>query len=174
LIDWSESVSAGDRKDVPISASIPSQDLVLRFKDRYMDKKHNTLSGYDASEGALYVLFAMVLAGHAKSPRVFAIDNVDAALNPRLARSLMAHLCDWIIERPKPLQILLTCHNPIALDGLPIGNDAVRLFVVQRSARGATVVRRIELTQELQEKARDGKSLSQLWVDGYLGGVPNV
>src|SRR5207245_7765130 len=119
----------------------------------------NILTGYDASEGALYVLFAAVLALHPKSPNIFAIDNVDQALNPRLARRLSELLCDWLLMKRQNRQALITSHNPSVLDGLPLTDDRVRLFTVDRDNRGRTMVRRVEITESLKEKARDGWTL---------------
>lgn len=50
-------------------------------------------TGYDASEGALYVLFMLCLAIHSQVPPVFAVDSFDHALNPRLAKKIMQVFC---------------------------------------------------------------------------------
>lgn len=175
LLGWVQSFGTGSPEDIPLSPSIPAQRRVVRFVDRYMPPRRNLLSAYDASEGALYLLFAAVLALHRRAPRCFAIDNVDATLNPRLARGLIQHLCRWTFARPEPRQLLLTCHNPLALDGLPIQDERVRLFAVDRSSRGRTVVQRVVYTDKLRALAEEkGWPLSRLWVLGDLGGVPNL
>ena len=139
-----------------------------------MRKDRNVLSGYDASEGALYALFLAVIAGHEESPSLCAVDNADHGLNPRLARSLMEHLCAWYLDAGQSRQILLTTHNPLVLDGLPLQDDRVRLFTVARTNSGRTAVRRVEVNSVLLKKAEQGWSLSRLWVMGHLGGVPDV
>lgn len=88
MIDWAKSVTAGEPKRSFLSPSVPTSRIVVEFQDRFMAKGRSTLSGYDASEGALYILFMFVLATHSQSPRVFAVDNFDQALNPRTAREL--------------------------------------------------------------------------------------
>jgi hypothetical protein len=70
---------------------------VVEFRDLFMAKGRDTLSGYDASEGALYILFMLVLAAHAQSPEVFAVDNFDQALNPRTARALTRWFVDGVL-----------------------------------------------------------------------------
>ena len=132
------------------------------------------MTGYDASEGALYVLFAAVLALHPRASGLFAIDNLDQSLNPRLSRRLAEALCGWLLESKDNRQALFTAHNPTVLDGLPLTNDRVRLFTVDRDNQGHTVVARVELTKELRAKAAEGWTLSRLWVNGFIGGVPNV
>ena len=122
----------------------------------------------------MYALFLAVIAGHEESPSLCAVDNADHGLNPRMARSLMEHLCAWYLDADEPRQILLTTHNPLVLDGLPLRDDRVRLFTVARTSSGRTSVRRVEVTDGLLEKAEQGWSLSRLWVMGHLGGVPNV
>ena len=139
-----------------------------------MRKDRNVLSGYDASEGALYALFLAIISGHDKSPRLCAVDNADHGLNPRLARSLVEHVCGWYLDASSPRQILLTTHNPLVLDGLPLQDDRVRLFTVSRTTSGRTSVRRVEIDDSLVKKAEQGWSLSRLWVMGHLGGVPDV
>lgn len=171
LIDWAIGMGDTGPGSVPISKNIPQPTRILRFRDRFMADGRNFLSGYDASEGALYVLFMAVLVHHHESPPVLAVDNFDHALNPRLAKSLTRKLCEWITTR-KDRQVLLTSHNPLVLDGLPLRNDEVRLFTVERSNRGKTVVRRVEVSAELIRKAEEGVPLSQQWVMGTFGGVP--
>jgi len=113
----------------------------------------------------------MVLAHHPESPPIFAVDNFDHALNPRLAKALTAKLCEWVKER-NDRQLLLTSHNPLVLDGLPLRDNDIRLFTVERSMRGKTIVSRVEISEQLLQKADEGIPLSQQWVMGTFGGVP--
>jgi hypothetical protein len=172
LIEWARSFDSAPSSSVPLSLSAATSTRVLRFTDRFMAKGRNVLTGYDASEGALYVLFAAVLALHPETPRCFAIDNIDQALNPRLSSGLMRDFCGWLLGSKGSRQTLVTVHNPTALDGLPLADDRVRLFSVDRDNHGRTVVRRVELDETLLSKAAEGWSLSRLWVTGVIGGVP--
>ena len=102
MIDWID-----DFEQIPTSAvstilasSVSRPRQVLRFRDRFMRKGKNTLTAYDASEGALYALFSAVLALLPKAPRCVAVDNLDQALNPRLTQKLVSSLCKWILTRP--------------------------------------------------------------------------
>ncbi|MBI2567005.1 MAG: AAA family ATPase [Candidatus Schekmanbacteria bacterium] len=172
LVDWVETFGAKAGASVPLSPTIPRQQRVLFFRDRFMAEGRNEVSAYDTSEGALYVLFAAVVAIHPESPKFLAVDNFDATLNPRLVRALMAAVGQWVLGSGR--QLLLTCHNPLVLDGLALQDDRVRLFAVDRSARGFTAVRPVIVDDALLAKAREGWPLSRLWVSGNLGGVPNV
>jgi predicted ATPase len=172
LIDWVDSFGARPASGVPLSPSIPRPAQVLYFRDRYMAEGRNILSGFDASEGALYVLFAAILATHPDSPKLLAIDNFDATLNPRLLRSLSSKMVEWVLDRDR--QLLMTCHNPLVLDGLPLQDERVRLFAVDRSYGGMTVIRRVVVDEALIAKAKQGWPLSRLWIMGHIGGVPNV
>jgi predicted ATPase len=174
LIDWASSYSAGDSITLPLSPSASTARLMVKFRDKYMREKHNILSGYDASEGALYILFLAVLAVHPESPEFFAIDNADHGLNPRLACELSKLFCKWIMDSPGNRQVLITSHNPAVLDGLPLGDDRVRLFTVDRDNKGHTVVKRIEVTDKLLSFAEKGWTMSRLWMNKLIGGVPNV
>ena len=126
-------------------------------------------TGYDASEGALYVLFMLCLAMHPQSPSVFAVDSFDHALNPRLAKKMIEVFCEQIIKNDK--HVFLTTHNPLVLDGLDLTNDEIRLFSVDRDINGHAQINRILVSQEL---INEGQSLSRLWINGRLGGVPNL
>ena len=174
LIDWAKSFDSTSASGLSLSPAASTSSIVIRFRDRFMRKDRNVLSGYDASEGALYALFLAVVAGHESSPGLCAVDNADHGLNPRLARSLMGRLCRWHIHMNVPRQILLTTHNPLVLDGLPLQDDRIRLFTVSRTNSGRTSVRRVVVNDDLLKKADEGWSLSRLWVMGHLGGVPDV
>jgi predicted ATPase len=174
LIDWAKDFSSESSVDVLLSPSAARSRLVIQFVDRYMNKGRNKLTGYDASEGALYVLFCAVLALHPRSPHCFAVDNVDQALNPRLARSLLAAICRWTKQLNGDRQWLMTAHNPAVLDDLPLDDDEVRLFAVDRNNKGYTEVRRIDVAKAIEKRPDKGWTLSRMWMEGYLGGVPNV
>ncbi len=139
-----------------------------------MNPKRNILTGYDASEGALYILFHAVLASHFRCPSIFAVDNADHALNPRMARELFKFICHWYLDFPYYRQIFLTTQNPLTLDGLLLQDDRVRLFAVNRTVKGRTAIRQIVITEKIRDMADNGWTLSRLWTMGHLGGVPNV
>ena len=139
-----------------------------------MTEARNTLSGADASEGALYILFAAIMTLDDRAPKLLSIDNADHGLNPRLARELVRQICATVLAASMPRQMLLTTHNPQVLDGLPLQDDNVRLFTVSRTNTGRTVVRRVVVNEKLLAMANEGWTLSRLWVMGHLGGVPNV
>lgn len=171
LIEWADDVAAVSAQQATLSPAVNAGTMVLRFRDRFMLETRNTLSGYDASEGALYVLFLLALASHSEVGPILAIDNFDQALHPRLACAL-TRLVATQVARAATRQFFVTTHNPLVLDGLDLANDAVRLFAVERADSGATRIRRIELTPELRARAGEGLSLSRLWTMGRLGGAP--
>lgn len=174
LIDWAQDFSAESSVAVPLSPSAARSRLVIQFVDRFMAKGHNKLTGYDASEGALYILYCAVLALHPKAPPFLAVDNVDQALNPKLATHLMAKLCSWTERIGSDRQWLLTAHNPAVLDGLPLSNPDVRLFAVDRTSQGHSVIRRIDVTSAMKARPNEEWTLSRMWMNGLLGGVPNL
>ena len=175
LIDWIKDFGVTGSAEAILSSSVPRPKLVLLFRDRYMREGKNTLTANDASEGALYVLFCAVLALLPTAPKCIALDNLDQALNPRLTQKLVSLLCKWITENPSPRQLLFTAHNPAVLDGLPLYDERVKLFAVDRNSEGHTVMNQVVITDELRRLSEErGWPLSRLWVMGHLGGVPNV
>ena len=67
-------------------------------------------------------------------------------------------------------QVLLTTHNPAILDGINLGDDEQRLFVVSRSRTGQTKVSRIMNKEKLPANLK----LSEAFLNGFLGGLPKT
>ncbi|PWU08798.1 MAG: chromosome segregation protein SMC [Verrucomicrobia bacterium] len=149
----------------------------LAFMDRFFRSDNHqfyVLGPTEVNEGALYLLFVAVLCLHKASPKLFALDNADHGLNPLLAKNLMQAMCQWLLESKEQRQVLMTTQNPLVLDGLPLQDDRVRLFTVDRDNRGRTTVKRFVITEEHRKKAQEGWTLSRMWVNGLIGGIPNV
>ncbi len=176
LIDWAEKFSVGSATDdILLSSSVPTLAKILYFEDRYMKSGRKRFTAYDASEGSLFVLFTAVLLLHLRSPRILSIDNFDHGLNPRLARKLTEYVCDWVLSGPENKQVFLTSHNPLVLDGLALENDEVRLFSVARSRQGLTTIRPVKISlDKLRTEGKQDWTVSRLWINGELGGVPNL
>lgn len=138
----------------------------IEIKDRYLRDEAGTLDQISANEGFLFLLFYFCLFSIELTPRFFAIDNVDASLNPKLCSHLVKQLAELANENDK--QVILTTHNPATLDGLDLNDDEQRLFVITRGDEGETKIRRI--------KHKDGSAadvkLSTAFINGYLGGLP--
>jgi predicted ATPase len=173
LIDWVGDIQTTSHGANLLSPKVARTKMMLKFTDRFMNKSRNELTAYDASEGALYVIFCAVLCLLPQAPRLLAIDNLDQALNPRLLTRLTARLSGWLKKGGDDRQLLFTAHNPAVLDGLDLSDPEVRLFAVERNSNGLTCVRRLELTPELSKLAKE-YPLSRLWLMGHLGAVPNV
>lgn len=173
LVDWVSDIQTTSSAGSLLSPSVARTKEVLKFTDRYMRKSRNTLTAYDASEGALYVLFCAILCLSPHAPKVFAIDNLDQALNPRLVGRLTEKLSSWLAKSDSQRQLLFTAHNPAVLDGLDLTDPEIRLFAVERNSNGHTVIRRIELSPELLQ-LNEAYPLSRLWLMGNLGAMPNV
>jgi len=166
---------------------LTSRDLADRssetvyFVDRFMHASRNRLSVYDSSEGTLFLLFAAIILAHPSAPKVFALDNVDNALNPRLTRRLVEQInfvCNFTKVSDLGLgarQVFLTSHNPTALDAFDLFEDDQRVFVVRRNEKGHTTAERLQpppgMTKEKWELAKGGRNLSQLWLDGDIPGA---
>ena len=173
LIDWVSDIQVTSHGAALLSPNVPRTKLMLKFTDRFMNSSRNELTAYDASEGALYVIFCALLCLLPQVPRLLAIDNMDQALNPRLLTRLTSRLSGWLRHNDPERQLLFTAHNPAVLDGLDLADPEVRLFAVERNSDGMTCVRQIILTPELASLNQQ-YPLSRLWAMGNLGAVPNV
>lgn len=146
LLDWASEFKVGKPKKTILNPGVPSTQQIIEFKDKYL-KDTAAFTGYDASEGALYVLFMLTLAMHDKAPKMFAIDSFDHALNPRLAKKVTEIFSKKIIEENKT--VFMTTHNPLVLDGLDLSDDNIRLFTTDRNKNGFVEIRRVQVSEEL-------------------------
>ncbi len=142
---------------------------ILYFKDKFMQKSNNIFSAENANEGILHILFYLALFISKKTPQIFAIDNIETALNPRLCRHLMEAIAKLAKKNDK--QVLITTHNPAILDGLNLHDDEQRLFTVSRNKQGHTKVKRLQLKPDIKLNGKQLK-LSELWMRGHLGAIP--
>jgi len=169
-----------DNRLMAESSKLGGGNSKLYFEDQYMAKGRNILSSENVNEGVLHLLACITAVVSSYTPRFFAIDNVDATLNPRLCRALTKTLADLVVEKDK--QLLLTTQNPAILDGLDIYDEDQRLFAVSRDSEGKTRVRRIKIKEgvifnendpegDVNGKKKTAK-LSEMWMNGLLGAVP--
>ena len=176
---WASEVKVGPPDIDTVPEHLPASKETIHIVDKYLRVKRNTLSPYDASEGILYLIFMAVLLAHSGAPAVFALDNVDGTLNPRMVRFLVEHIVDAVDGNfsdnggnTRPKQVFLTSHNPTALDAIDLFDPEKRLFVVSRNDQGHTVFDRIRppdgMTKERWIEAKRGRNLSQLWLDGKI------
>ncbi len=160
LIDWFQ-----DFETPPNLSSIQNS---LQIKDRYLDPDLAYFDQRSSNEGFLFLLFYFALFISDLTPKFFAIDNIDASLNPRLCRRLMQELVELAKKHDK--QVIFTTHNPAVLDGLDLDDDEQRLFVIYRNQLGHTKARRILKPEPLE--GQEPVKLSEAFLRGYIGGLP--
>lgn len=182
LPQWAHRVRVG-RIDSALTsrALLDQEDDMVYFFDKYMHDRRRKLSAYDSSEGTLFLLFVAVLLAHDDSPKMFALDNVDNALNPRMTRVLLETIIEITKESSEkelscgPRQVFLTSHNPTSLDAFDLFEEDQRVFVVERNRDGHTTVTRLKprqgMTREEWQQAKNDRNLSQLWLDGEIRGA---
>ncbi|KRG72784.1 hypothetical protein ABB28_14020 [Stenotrophomonas chelatiphaga] len=158
LLDW--------YVDLQVPSADTSHTNSIEISDRYLSVESGTLNQVSSNEGFLFLLFYFSLFSTQLTPAFFAIDNVDASLNPKLCAHLVSELAT--LARDNGKQAILTTHNPATLDGLDLNDDDQRLFVISRNEEGETRIKRI---QQKEGRASTMK-LSAAFIDGYLGGLP--
>lgn len=159
LIDWFDDFK------------VPNSDLerVIQIKDRYLDKELPYFNQRSSNEGFLFLMFYFALFVSDDTPKFFAIDNIENALNPKLCTKLIQELVELAKKYDK--QVIFTTHNPAILDGLDLHDDEQRLFTIYRNIYGHTKARRISAPEPLEDD--DPVQLSEAFINGYLGGLPN-
>jgi len=146
LMEWASEFHVGKPKKSNLNPGVPSTNQIIEFRDRFL-KDSALFTGYDASEGALYVLFMLCLAMHPSTPMMFGIDSFDHAMNPRLAKRLTQVFDKIVIENGRT--VFMTTHNPLVLDGLDLTDDRIRLFATERDDLGHVTVNRILVSEDL-------------------------
>ncbi len=140
----------------------------IAIRDRFLHPDLQFFDQRSSNEGFLYLLFYFTLFISERTPKFFAIDNIDNALNPKLCSKLIETLSKLAADHDK--QAIVTTHNPSILDGLDLDDPEQRLFVIYRNADGHTVARRVEKKQPLN--GAESIRLSEAFIRGYLGGLP--
>ncbi len=144
----------------------------LEIRDRYIaDASGDPLAYFDqvsANEGFLFLLFYFSLFVSPDTPKLFAIDNIEASLNPKLCMELTRRLVELAKKHDK--QVIMTTHNPSVLDGLDLQDDEQRLFTISRNSKGHTRARRVHAPTPLA--GEPPVPLSEAFSRGLLGGLP--
>ncbi|MCT7462101.1 ATP-binding protein [Aliarcobacter cryaerophilus] len=159
LFDWFEDII------IPESLSFGEDKIVI--SDRYLFDKIDQRS---TNEGFLFILFYITLIVAKETPKAFAIDNIDASLNPKLCTKLMIIICELAKKYDK--QIFLTTHNPAILDGIDLNDKEQKLFVVSRNKLGHTIMRNIRPVDRPKSSDDEYLNLSESFLRGYIGGLP--
>ncbi|MEG4961181.1 MULTISPECIES: AAA family ATPase [unclassified Microcoleus] len=160
LIDWF--------RDFEVPEDLSPLQSSLQIKDKYLDRDLTYFDQKSSNEGFLFLLFYFALFISDLTPKFFAIDNIDASLNPRLCRRLMQELVELAKKHDK--QVIFTTHNPAVLDGLDLEDDEQRLLVISRNQLGYTKARRILGPKPLE--GQEPVELSEAFLRGYIGGLP--
>jgi len=159
LIDWFDDFK------------VPHSDLerIVEIKDRYLDKELPYFNQRSSNEGFLFLMFYFALFVSDDTPKFFAIDNIENALNPKLCTRLIQELVELAKKYDK--QVIFTTHNPAILDGLDLSDDEQRLFTIYRNVYGHTKSERIFAPQPLGDE--EPVLLSEAFMNGYIGGLPD-
>jgi AAA15 family ATPase/GTPase len=139
----------------------------IQIKDTFLNHRLDSFDQRSANEGFLYLLFYFTIFISPDTPSFLAIDNIDTALNPKLATDLMAVLVNLAAKYNK--QVLFTTHNPAILDGLNLNDPEQRLLIVERNHIGRTKVRRFE--KKPVNPSGSSVKLSERFMRGYIGGL---
>jgi len=159
LFNWFEGIE--------MPKDISSSENKVIIKDKYLYQEFDQRS---TNEGFLFILFYITLVVAKETPKAFAIDNIDASLNPKLCTKLMTILTGLAKKYDK--QIFLTTHNPAMLDGIDLNDEEQKLFVVSRNKQGHTRMKNITLKDKPKSSTGDPLKLSEAFLRGYLGGLP--
>ncbi|WP_434687218.1 AAA family ATPase [Pseudanabaena minima] len=159
-IDWFDNFKIHQNSDI---------ERNIQIKDRYLDKELPYFNQRSSNEGFLFLMFYFALFVSDDTPKFFAIDNIENALNPKLCTRLIQELVELAKKYDK--QVIFTTHNPAVLDGLDLQDDEQRLFTIYRNIDGHTKAKRVYAPESLDDD--EPVPLSEAFMNGYIGGLPN-
>lgn len=157
VIDWFD--------DLDFPQDSLSQDYSVHLHDRYLTESLEFFDQRSANEAFLYLLFYFTLMISDETPSFFAIDNIESSLNPKLCKLLVSNLISLAKIHNK--QVIVTTHSPYVLDALDLRDSSQSLLVVRRNVDGHTIVNPVKYNDNIKV------SLSEAWMKGYIGGLPN-
>ncbi len=159
-IDWYEGLA--------IPEGLSPGERSIRIRDRFLPADA-LFDQRSANEGFLFLLFYSTLLISPETPAFFAIDNIDASLNPKPCIALLRQVAALAKDFDK--QVILTTHNPAVLDGFDLHDEEQRLVVVDRDTAGHTRVQRIGAPRPAP--GPPPVALTEAFMRGYIGGLPN-
>jgi predicted ATPase len=155
-------------QDFNFSDSLYENENKIQIKDKYLDPNLAYFDQKSSNEGFLFLLFYFSLFISENTPKFFAIDNIDASLNPKLCSQLMKELVELAKKYNK--QVIFTTHNPAILDGLNLDDEEQKLLVIYRNKLGHTKARYVDKPEPLE--GQEPVKLSEAFLRGYIGGIP--
>ena len=102
LLDWFD--------DFEVVGNASTGERTINIRDKFLDENLSYFTQKSANEGFLFLLFCFTLFVSQETPSFFAIDNVDASLNPKLCSRLVKDLV--ALSKKHEKQAILTTHNP--------------------------------------------------------------
>jgi predicted ATPase len=114
------------------------------------------------SDGTIRYLCLLSILCHPSPPPLVCIEEPELGLHP----DLLPGLADLLVEASHRMQLIVTTHSDVLVDGLTKVPEAI---VVCEKRHGSTEMKRMTAT-ELAKWLKDDYGLGQLWRSGEIGG----
>ena len=114
------------------------------------------------SDGTIRYLCLLAVLCHPEPPPLVCLEEPELGLHP----DLLPGLADLLVEASQRMQLIVTTHSDVLVDGLTKIPETV---VVCKKREGSTSMSR-KSRAELGEWLKDDYGLGQLWRRGELGG----
>lgn len=115
------------------------------------------------SDGTLRYLCLLAILCDPEPPPLVCIEEPELGLHP----DMLPKLADLLVEASERMQLVVTTHSDILVDGLSERPEAV---VVMEKREGKTFATRLQASEELKTWL-DEYRLGQLWTRGEIGGT---
>lgn len=114
------------------------------------------------SDGTVRYLCLLAVLCHPAPPPLICLEEPELGLHP----DLLSGLADLLVDASHHMQLIVTTHSDVLIDGLTRVPEAV---IVCEKTNGCTTMSR-RTSDELARWLRDDYGLGQLWRSGEIGG----
>jgi predicted ATPase len=114
------------------------------------------------SDGTVRYLCLLAVLCHPAPPPLVCLEEPELGLHP----DLLPSLADLLVEASHRMQLIVTTHSDVLVDGLTKVPEAV---IVCEKRNGSTVMSR-RTSEELAKWLKEDYGLGQLWRSGEIGG----
>ena len=114
------------------------------------------------SDGTVRYLCLLAVLCHPAPPPLVCLEEPDLGLHP----DLLPSLAELLVEASHRMQLIVTTHSDVLVDGLTKVPEAV---IVCEKRNGSTVMSR-RTSDELAKWLKEDYGLGQLWRSGEIGG----
>ncbi len=143
-----------------------------------VDKNNEIFWADELSEGTLYFLAILAIIHQPNPPKLLLLEEPEKNVHPKRIHEIIDYL--FQLSEQKDIQIIMTTHSPLVVDEFKNIPENIHIFDF---IDNQTVIKNMKEVIEQSNTGRKAKNYSlldlttttigDLWLQGFLGGVPS-